>query len=101
MIGLIRNPYDRCWEGMMWTVKRLNGIKSICVNSLSCVRVKEIESDCFRIDSDVRQGCTLFPYFFNVYKDAVMKEVKMGMGRMGVDAWRRGESGDFLAFVCI
>ena len=24
------------------------------------------------------------PWFFNVYMDAVMKEVKMGMGRMGV-----------------
>ena len=30
------------------------------------------------------------PWFFNVYIDAVMKEVKMGMER-------RGESGDCLA----
>ena len=29
-------------------------------------------------------------WFFNVYTDAVMKEVKMGMGK-------KGESGDFLA----
>ena len=30
------------------------------------------------------------PWLFNVYMDAVSKEVKMGMGR-------RGESGDYLA----
>ena len=37
----------------------------------------------------VRQGCIISPWFFNVYKDVVMKEVKMGMGK-------RGESGDYL-----
>ena len=67
--------------------KLLNGIKSLYVNSLDCVRVKWCESECFRIDSGVRESCIMF---FNVYMDAVMKEVKMGMGR-------RGESGDYLA----
>ena len=32
----------------------------------------------------------MFPWLFNVYMDAVMKEVKMGIGR-------REESGDYLA----
>ena len=40
-------------------------------------------SECFRIDSCVRQGCIMSPWFSNVYLDAVMK-VKMGMGRNGV-----------------
>ena len=35
-----------------------------------------------RGESDVRQGCVMFPWLFNVYMDAVMKEVKMGVGRM-------------------
>ena len=47
-------------------------------------------SDCFKIDSGVRQGCIMAPWLFNVYMDAIMKEVKMGMRR-------RGESGDCLA----
>ena len=38
----------------------------------------------------VRQGCIMSPRLFNVYMDAEMKEVIMGMGR-------RGENGDYLA----
>ena len=36
------------------------------------------------IDSGVRQGCIMSPWLFNVYMDAVMKEVKMRMGKRGV-----------------
>ena len=61
--------------------KLLNGIKSMYVNSLACVRVKGGESECFRINSSVRQGCIMSPWLFNVYMDKVMKEVKMKMER--------------------
>ena len=44
----------------------------------------------FRVNSVVRQGRIMSPWLFNVYMDAKMKEVKMGMGR-------REESGDCLA----
>ena len=55
----------------------------------ACIKVKGGESDYFRIDSGVRQGCIISPWIFNVYMDAVfMKEVKMGRGE---------ESGDCLA----
>ena len=37
-----------------------------------------------RKDSGVRQGCIISPWLFNVYIDAVMKKVKIGMGRKGV-----------------
>ena len=47
-------------------------------------RVKGGKSERFRIDSGVRQGCIISPWFFNVYMDAVMKEVKLGMGRRGM-----------------
>ena len=67
-----------------------NGIKSIYINSLPCVRVKGSDSECFRIDSGLRQECIISPWLFNVYLDAVMKQMKMGMGR-------RGESGYCLA----
>ena len=33
--------------------KLVNGIKSVYVNSLACVRVKEGQSDCFRIKCGV------------------------------------------------
>ena len=59
--------------------KLLNGIKSRYVNNLGCVRVKG-ESECFKINSGVRQGCIVSPWLFNVYMDAAMKEVKIGRG---------------------
>ena len=46
--------------------------------SLVSVRVKGGMSDCFRINSCGRQGCIMSPWLFNVYMDAVMKEVKWG-----------------------
>ena len=36
--------------------KLLRGIKSMYVNSLACVRVKGVESDRLRIDSEAKQG---------------------------------------------
>ena len=37
-------------------------------------------------------------WLFDLYMDAVMKEVKMGMGGEKLDFRRRGKSGDCLAF---
>ena len=70
MIGSILRIYDV-------DDKLLNGIKS----KYACVRVKGGESECFRVNSGVRQGCIMSPWLFNVYMDAMMKEVKMEMGR--------------------
>ena len=64
--------------------KPLSGIKSIYVDSSTYVGVKWGESERFSIDSGVRHGCIMFPWLFNVFMEAVMKEVKMGMERRGV-----------------
>ena len=68
----------------------MNGIKSRYVINLTCVRVKGDESEFFRIDSVVGQGCIMSQWLYNMYVDAVMKGVKMEMQRMA-------ESGDYLA----
>ena len=68
---------------MMW-VQSSSGIKSMCVQSQDCLRVKGRESECPRTESGVRQDCIVSPWLFNVYMDVVIKEVKVGMGRMGV-----------------
>ena len=48
--------------------KLLNGIKSMYVNSLVCVRVKGGEIEGFRIDSGVRQGASsLFGFSLNIW----------------------------------
>ena len=46
--------------------KLMNGIKSIYVNSIACVKVKGDDSECFKIDSGVRQVCIISPWLFNV-----------------------------------
>ena len=61
--------------------KLLSRIKSMYVNSLACVKVEGGESERFRIDIGVRWGCIMSPWLFNVYMDAVMKEVKMRIER--------------------
>ena len=73
----------------MWQVLRmydvgdklLSGIKSMYVDSSTCVRIKGGESEQFRIDSGMRQGCIMSPWLFNIYMERVMKEVKTWMGR--------------------
>ena len=50
--------------------KLLNGIKSVYANSLTCVRVRRGESECFRVDSGVRHGCIIFSWLFSVFMDA-------------------------------
>ena len=83
----LEKPYNRVNRETLLQVLRmyeasgklLNGIKSMYVNSLASARVKGGESECFRINSDVKQGCIMSPWIFNVYMDAVVKEVKLGM----------------------
>ena len=53
-------------------VKLLSGIKSMYVDSSACVRVKWSESEQFRINSGVTQGCIMSTWLFNVYMDGVM-----------------------------
>ena len=64
----LEKAYDRVNREALWQALRmhdvgelLNGMKSIYVGSLACVRVKGCESECFRIDSGVRQVCIMFP----------------------------------------
>ena len=80
----------------MWG-KFLSGIKSMYVDISACVIMKRGESEQFRIDSGVRQGCIMSPWLFNVYMDGVMKEVKMEMGRRSVRFLEDGREGDCLA----
>ena len=90
----LEKAYDMVNREALWPL--LNGIKSEYVNSLACVRVKGCETDCFSIDSGVRQVCIVSCWLFNVYMEAVMEEVKMEKGRRERDFKRREESRDCL-----
>ena len=89
---VLEKVYDRVNRVALWQVLRmynvgevklLSGIKSMYVDSSACARKKGGESEQFRIDSGVRQGCIISPWLFNVHMDGVTKEMKMG--------WERGE----------
>ena len=54
--------------------KPLSGIKSMYVDSSSCIRVKWGETERFRVDSGVRQECIMSPWLLNVYMVGVIKE---------------------------
>ena len=59
----LEKAYDRVNRKALWQLLRmydlsgklLNGIKSMYVDNLACVRVKGCESKCFRIDNGVRR----------------------------------------------
>ena len=61
--------YARVNREVLWQVLRmydvggklLDGIKSIYVISLACVRVKSGESKCFRFESDIGLLCIMSP----------------------------------------
>ena len=48
------------------------------------------ESECFRIDSAIRQGFIMSFFLFKFYMDVVMKEVKMWVENMGVKFLEEG-----------
>ena len=48
-------------ENVLCGGKLLDGIKSIYVDGLACVRLKGVVSEWFRIDCGVRQGCIMSP----------------------------------------
>ena len=67
-----KKAYERVNREGLWQVLRmydvcgilLNCFKSVFVNSLAYVRGKICESECFRIDSVVRQVCIMSPWLF-------------------------------------
>ena len=105
-VGLmdLEKAYDRVNKEALWQVlkmydvggKLLNGIKSIYVNSLACVRVKGGETECFRIDSRMRQRCiTLaFQYIYIYIYGCSDERGGNGDGKKGSEISGRGKRGD-------
>jgi hypothetical protein len=53
--------------------------------------VDRVESEWFRIDSGVRQGCVMSPWLFNLYMDGAMKELMNVVVGEGVRIIGRGD----------
>ena len=87
MIGSIRRHYGRYREYMMWSGKLLNGIISIYIKSSTCVSVKGRESECFKINSGLRQGYTMVLQCIYGHSDGG----ENGDGEEGSEISRRGK----------
>ena len=102
----LQQAYDRINREALWQVLRtygvvsrlLNGIKSMYVESEACVRINRVESDWFKIDSGVRQGCVMSPWLFNLYMDGVMKELMSGVVGEGVRMLENGRERRHLVY---
>ena len=53
----------------------LRGVKSLYVGSKACVRVRNEVSEWFPVRVELRQGCVMSPWLFNLYIDGVVREV--------------------------
>ena len=59
-----------------WTWRKLLKAElSFYIDSWACVRVGMDVSEWFPVNVCLRQGCVMYPWFFNVYMDCVLREV--------------------------
>ena len=71
----LEKGYDRINREELWQVLRMYDVGGKLLNGIKSMYV---------YNSGVRQGCTMSPWLYSVYMDAVMKKVEMGMGRRRV-----------------
>ena len=91
----LEKTYDRVDREAMWRVLDMFGIndqllktvQSLYEKSEACVRVCRKEGEWFEVGVGVRQGCVMSPWLFNLFMDAVMKEVREKAGDIGVTLW--------------
>src|SRR5678815_4343494 len=89
----LQQAYDRVNREALWQVlviygvggRLLNGIKSVYDDSEACVRINGVNSDWFRINSGVRQGCVMSCLLFNVYMDCLLYTSDAADERSSVD----------------
>ena len=70
-----RKAYDYINRNKLWqrlqdinvSTKMLTAIKSLYVNVSACVKVNNLTTDWFDVNSGLRQGCSLSPLLFNLY----------------------------------
>ena len=56
----------------------VRAVQSLYMECEARVKVGEKQSEWFNVDQGVRQGCTLSPWLFNVFLDAIVKEAREG-----------------------
>ena len=88
----LEKAYDRVDREAMWRVLGMYGIngqllkavQSLYEKSEVCVRVCKEECEWFEVGVGLRQVCVMSPWLFNLFMDAVVKEVREKAGDVGV-----------------
>ena len=91
----LEKAHNRVDREAMWRVLGMYGIngqllkavQSLYEKSEACVRVCREEGEWFEVGVGLRQGCVMSPWLFNLFMDAVMKEVQEKAGDVGVTLW--------------
>ncbi len=64
--------------------KLLSAIKSFYEEASTHVKISGETSEHFEVKVDLRQGCVMSPWLFNIYMDGVMREMNGKVGEIGV-----------------
>ena len=91
----LEKAYGRASRDTMWLVLGMHGIngqllksvQNLYVKSEASVRVCREEGEWFEVGVGLRQGCMMSLWQFNLFMDAVMKEVREKAGDVGVTLW--------------
>ena len=59
----------------------LRAIKSLYQESEACMRADREESEWFEVLQEVRQGCPLSPWLFNIFLEIVVREEQIPLQR--------------------
>ncbi len=59
----------------------LDRVKAFNRDASACVKGEM--GECFKIKADLRQGCVMSPWLFNVFMDGVVREMKAKIGNLG------------------
>ena len=65
--------------------KLLKAVQSFYIDNRACVRVGNDVSEWFPVNVGLRQGCVISRWLFNVYIDAVVREVNVRVLGKGLE----------------
>ena len=71
----LRKAYDSIRRPMLWYKLRLSGVNGKLYNSIralyadttACIRLNNVHSEWFNVNSGLKQGCAMSPLLFNLY----------------------------------
>ena len=69
--------------------KLLKAMQSFYVDSWACVRVGNDASEWFPFNVELRQGCVMSSWLFNMYMDGVVREVNVRVLGAAECEWRQ------------